>query len=119
MIIIPSAKAKTHSRRFAYLPDWMVEKIKRNYNLERMHPDAYFISSGLRPGENRIGTREIDKYWTKMRDRISLPKNLQLYSYRDTGINMLEEQGIARKVIIKLTDQDGWKIYSSTITGIN
>ena len=115
VITIPSSKAKTHSRRFAYLPDWLVDKIKRNYNLERLHPDSYFISSGLRPGENHIDTRTIDKYWTKMRDRISLPKNLQLYSYRDTGINLLEEQGIARKVIIKLTDHKSEKMVGKYI----
>ena len=32
--------------------------------------------------------------WIKMRDELQLPKEYQLYSLRDTGINEMLEQGI-------------------------
>jgi len=104
VINIPATKAKTHHARFAYLPDWLVDKIKQHYVLERIHPDSYFIASALHPGPVAINTRTMDKYWAKMRKDIGLSMDMQLYSYRDTGINILEENGVARKVIIKLTD---------------
>lgn len=40
---------------------------------------------------------------------------MQLYSYRDTGITFLEDAGIQRKVIQKLTDHTSEKMVGKYI----
>lgn len=109
VILIPGEKAKNHGDRFAYLPDWLCEKIKsRHYE---KWPDSYYmISERLLPGENKIDTRRLDKHWDKLRTRLELDKEMQLYSYRDTGITYLEENGVPRNVIQKLTDHHSEKM---------
>jgi integrase len=104
VITIPSEKSKTHSTRFAYLPEWLCEKIVDNIALDRYPGDYYLIGSGLNPSKNCINTRTIDKYWCKIRNDLDLGMEMQLYSYRDTGITALEEKGVPRNVIQKLTD---------------
>lgn len=66
-------------------------------------PDWYLISTSLQPGMKKKETRDIDKHWSKMRQRIQMPKNYQLYSYRDTGIMYLKENGVPDYLIVKLT----------------
>lgn len=110
VIFIPAEKAKNHHDRFAYLPDWLIEKIKEVYHLDRFKKDDYLISSTLAPGSKLVDTRYINKFWSKMRSGLKLPMVYQLYSYRDTGITSLENAGIPESVIIKLTDHSSVKM---------
>jgi integrase len=103
VISIPQGNSKTKKFRFAYLPDWLVYKIINNMSLENYPLDFYLLTRNLKPGTKKIGTRELDKYWAKIRTDLNLGMELQLYSYRDTGITALEDAGIQRRVIIKLT----------------
>lgn len=103
VINIPPDKSKTHSHRLAYLPEWLVDKLK-GMNINR-YPGSYFLfTQRLNPGPEAIDTRKMDKHWDLVRTKLQLDKEMQLYSYRDTGITFLEEQGIPRNVIQKLTD---------------
>lgn len=109
VIHIPSEKSKTHNDRFAYLPDWLILKIQK-LNLSR-YPSSYFLfTQKLIPGTEPIDTRRVDKHWDTVRTRLGLDKEMQLYSYRDTGITTLEEQGVPRNVIQKLTDHQSEKM---------
>lgn len=110
VILIPAEKAKTHNDRFAYLPDWLIDKFKSLYNFDRYKPEDYLISTGLLPGKKLIDTRYVNKFWAKMRIELKLPMVYQLYSYRDTGITTLENAGIPESVIIKLTDHSSVKM---------
>jgi integrase len=109
VIHIPADKSKTHNDRFAYLPDWLIEKIKK-MNLSRYPSSYYLFTQRLAPGIEAIDTRRMDKHWDVARTKIGLDKEMQLYSYRDTGITYLEEQGIPRNVIQKLTDHHSDKM---------
>lgn len=114
VIIIPGDKAKNHCDRFAYLPDWLCKKIEsRSYS--KFPPNFYMFSKRLIPGESKIDTRALDKHWAKIRDNLSLEKEMQLYSYRDTGITYLEEKGVPRNVIQKLTDHHSEKMVGKYI----
>lgn len=115
VIFIPASKSKTHSDRYAYLPDWLCAKIEANFNLNRFPLDYYFIGSSLTPAEKNTNTRKIDKYWTTLRTDLRLGMEMQLYSYRDTGITFLEDSGISRKVIQKLTDHKSEKMVGKYI----
>lgn len=104
VIRIPKGKAKTKKFRYAYLPEWLCVKIMESYQLETYPLDYYLVTRNMIPGTKKIGTRELDKQWEKLRNKLQLGMEAQLYSYRDTGITALEDQGIPRRVIIKLTD---------------
>jgi integrase len=109
VIFIPGEKAKNHNDRFAYLPTWFYDKIrKRNY--DRYPKNYYMISQRLEPSDIPIDTRRLDKHWDKLRNKLGLAKEMQLYSYRDTGITYLEEKGVPRNVIQKLTDHHSEKM---------
>jgi len=115
VIFIPASKSKTHRDRFAYLPDWLCAKIVDTFQLDRFPLDDYFIGKGLSPAKTNINTRDIDKFWNKIRKDLILPDEMQLYSYRDTGITFLEDAGIQRKVIQKLTDHTSEKMVGKYI----
>lgn len=104
VIGIPKGNAKTKKFRYAYLPDWLCEKLINNYRLDTIPPNYYLVTRNLLPGTKKADTRELDKIWAKMRDTLQLGMDMQLYSYRDTGITALEDAGMPRRVIIKLTD---------------
>lgn len=104
VIRIPAGQAKTHNFRFAYLPDWLVAKIVQHYQLERYPLNYLFVSQQLEPGTIEWDTRKLDKIWARLRDKLELGMDMKLYSYRDTGITFLENNGVPRNVIQKLTD---------------
>lgn len=114
-ILIPKEKSKTHRERYAYLPEWLVAKIAMNFHLERYSLDHYFIGTSLVPAEKHTDTKKYDKYWEKIRNDLNLGMTMQLYSYRDTGITALEDAGVARKVIQKLTDHTSEKMVGKYI----
>lgn len=45
VISIPGGKSKTKNFRYAYLPDWLVDKISNRFNLGKYPGSYYFISS--------------------------------------------------------------------------
>jgi len=104
VILVPKGKSKTKNFRFAYLPEWLCIKIMNAYQLETYPLKYYFVTRNFVPGTKKIGTRELDKHWDTLRTKLELGMEAQLYSYRDTGITALEDSGIQRRVIIKLTD---------------
>jgi len=115
VIKIPKGKSKTKNFRYAYLPDWLVLKILDNYHLERYPLNYYLVTSNLEPGPKKTDTKKLDKYWVKLRDKTGLGLDSQLYSYRDTGITNLENSGIQRNVIQKLTDHKSEKMVGKYI----
>jgi len=115
VIFIPKSKSKTHRDRYAYLPDWLCTKIIDNFHLDRYPLDYYFIGSLLTPSPTPTNTRKYDKYWERIRRDLSLGMELQLYSYRDTGITFLEDSGVVRRVIQKLTDHTTAKMVGKYI----
>jgi integrase len=109
-IFIPKEKSKTHRDRYAYLPGWLCARIAENFQLERFPLDYYFVGSRLDPCVKQSDTRKYDKYWERIRRDLMLEMDMQLYSYRDTGITALEDAGVQRKVIQKLTDHTSVKM---------
>lgn len=117
VIEIPALKSKNKNFRYAYLPEWLVEKIRVHYNPDVYPMKFYFVTRSLKPGTKNIGTRELDKFWHKIREDIGLGMEYQLYSYRDTGITFLENKGIQRNIIQKLTDHHSEKMVGKYVGG--
>lgn len=52
------------------------------------------IGSGLRPNSAMLSEDYLRKYWIKIRKKLNLPEEMQLYSLRDTGIFDMLKSGI-------------------------
>lgn len=101
-VFIGAENAKNKHSRWAVLQDSTIDKIKELSILD--YPENfYLISTGMKPGEMKKETRDLDKRWHAMRNALGMPKEFQLYSLRDTGIMALKEQGVPDHIIVKLT----------------
>lgn len=101
-IYLPGPKTKNKRSRWCLLPPHLIELLKK-MNLDKYPSNYYLFSSGLKPGKTPLCTRKIDKYWDKMRTAIDLPKEMKLYSYRDTGITDLKKAGHSNLFISSIT----------------
>lgn len=101
-ILVPAENAKNKHERWAILPKKTIQLI-REMKITDCPANYYMISTGLMPGLVKKETRDLDKSWVKMRKALNMPDTFQLYSFRDTGIMDLKEQGVPDHLIIKLT----------------
>ena len=101
-IYLSGAKTKNKKSRWCLLPPHLIELLMK-LEIDKYPLNYYLFSSELKPGKNPLCTRKIDKYWHKMREKINMPKELQLYSFRDTGITDLKKQGHSNLFISSIT----------------
>lgn len=102
-IHVPSTIAKNHHDRFAAIsPE--VEDYFGSLKLSRYKPDAYLFGLNYTPGMKPIGEARFRKDWDKMRKALKLPKEMQLYSLRDTGINNLLKSGVDPLTVMQHAD---------------
>ena len=72
-------------------------------NIENYSPDFYLFSDKLVPGSVQKNTRDIDRYFSRMRVAIEMPKEIQLYSFRDTAITDMKKSGMNNYFISKIS----------------
>lgn len=83
----------------------MLNESIKQLGLHSYYPADYFAFASYKmPGEKHINTRKIDKWWDRMRVKLGLPKNIQFYSLKDTGIVQLLEDGVSLKDVKDLAD---------------
>ena len=92
-IHLPADKTKNmqarDSRIDSHLQAALMEHVKHANANDYLFADKTW-QCGVCPMERKTFTHQ----WIKMRDELQLPKEYQLYSLRDTGINEMLEQGI-------------------------
>lgn len=82
--LLPS-QTKNHRYRDAVICNELAEILKDV--LAHNYPsDYYLIGPGYLPGKKGLSSKSYRKKWKRMRERLNLPDNVQLYSLRDTGI---------------------------------
>ena len=94
--------AKTHYGRFASLKPEL-EALLRQW-IGKAKPTDFLIgrdynSCGIQQSHSRF-----DKDWAKLRRALDLPKDMQLYSLRDTGINEMLKSGIDPLTVMQHAD---------------
>ncbi len=92
-IFIPGENAKTHNARYAAMNQTLIDNLTA-LHLERYPLDYYLFGGDLSPAKKHCTHTRFNKEWLKMRKALKLPKEMQLYSLRDTGINNLLKCGI-------------------------
>ena len=94
-IVIPGENAKNHKERYATLTpslDGLLSPILVKYK----NLDLYLFGKNedLDPDREPIGKSYFQKSWERMRRATGLPKEMQLYSLRDTGLTDLLHAGV-------------------------
>ena len=90
-IYIPGENAKNHNDRYAALTPDLVKELEyiKKYNAE-----WYLFSAQMLPGKTKYCSNSFGKKWATLRRQLKLDDNLQLYSFRDTGIFEMLKSGI-------------------------
>lgn len=93
-ITIKDDVAKNHKMRFAAITQDIIDDLLKLKLIN--YPSNYFLFSGdLLPGPNMSGNARFRKEWDKVRSDLKIPQEMQLYSFRDSGIfEMIKYSGI-------------------------
>ena len=94
-IVIPCENAKNHKERYATLTpslDGLLAPILAKYK----NLDLYLFgrNENLDPDVSPVAKQYFQKSWERMRRATGLPKEMQLYSLRDTGLTDLLHAGV-------------------------
>lgn len=94
-IVIPGENAKNHKTRYATLTPELVAML-REVLRQKYSRDFYLFgfNEELSPDVRAVNKSYFQKSWERMRNATGLPKEMQLYSLRDTGITDLLHAGI-------------------------
>lgn len=95
-IEIPGENAKNHKSRIACLTPSLVALLEPVMAQWSRKPDYYLIgfNEDLHPEVRAVNKSYFQKSWERMRNATGLPKEMQLYSLRDTGITDMRHAGI-------------------------
>lgn len=122
MIMLPGHVTKKNNARNIYLSNRAVEILIENKIGDCELDNHLIVKSIGNKGRLAIGkgriikTPELDRNWDCLRKAIDLPKEYQLYSWRDTGVTDLAQLGLSDDEIIKITghlDKEMVDIYRS------
>jgi integrase len=83
--------AKNHNERFATVPEVLLNDLKY---IENYPKDYYLFSADMKPGKKQADKDKFRKRFEKIKKTLKIPKEFQLYSYRDSGISDYIKQGL-------------------------
>ena len=94
-ITIPADNAKNHHERPAALTPQLVELLTPILQ-KTQNTDLYLFGKNeqLAPGKEPVNKDYFQKSWDRMRQATGIPKEMQLYSLRDTGLTDLIHAGL-------------------------
>ena len=123
-IVIPAENAKNHHERYATLTPELVRlltPVKREYSNGELF--LFGKNEDLLPDREPVNKSYFQKSWERMRRATGLPKEMQLYSLRDTGITDLLHAGMDPLTVQHHADHSSLaiqKIYTDHFdTGLN
>jgi len=108
-IIIRGEISKNHNTRKAAISEEIKQLLadKLNYN-----PEYYIFSKDGVPGEKKLSDKYLSKRFLKIKKEIGIPENMQLYSFRDTGITEMIKSGIDDLTVMQHADHSDLTITS-------
>lgn len=81
--------------------------------------EDFLFGEGYKPGPVAVHHNTYAKRWAKMRDKLNIPENRQLYSLRDTGLTLLLQAGATPDVVMKAADHHDLSITTQYIKGVD
>ncbi len=94
--------SKTHHGRMASLTPDLIRDLA--VMVEGFPASMYLFGPGFKPGVKHIRYQNFRELWERMRDDLGLPKEMQLYSLRDTGFNEMIKGGIDPLTVMQHAD---------------
>ena len=91
-IYIDESISKTHYSRVAALTPQTVGLLR--LMTDGHSKEEYLFGPQYAPGTKQIRYQNFREDWSRMREELHLPKQMQLYSLRDTGINEMLKSGV-------------------------
>ena len=64
----------------------------------------YLFGQGYRPGPIMVSEARMTKTWTSLRKKLHLPQEMQMYSFRDTGMTEMIKNGMDPLSVKQLAD---------------
>ena len=101
-IELPHDITKNGHRRTAPLSPELCDRLAQHVIHAR--PSDYLFGSNWSPSTNAISSKAFRKRWAKMRNDLSLPGTMQLYSLRDTGFFDKIKSGIDPLTVMQAAD---------------
>ena len=102
-IRVTAANAKNGHERFCALTQDIINDLL-DMRLEE-YPQKYFLfGASLLPSQTAAGDARLRKDWDNVRNALKLPKEMQLYSFRDTGITEMLKAGIDDLTVMQHAD---------------
>ena len=90
--------SKNCKDNYSTIPDVVIDYISK-LNINQYEKEYFLFSDKFRPGKNKIDPRVIAKYWEKLRREVGMPKEMQFYSLRDSGIVQMIHDNIPLEII--------------------
>ncbi len=95
-IVITKESAKNHKERYATLTQDLIDDISKV--ISGKPADWYLFGGGrsklMLPSKKQVCGSKFRKIWSDVRVALKLPEEMQLYSYRDTGMVDLFHAGV-------------------------
>ena len=101
-IFMPGEKTKNGYSRYAFLSDELCILLRPL--IKDINKEWYLIGLGYVPKPEQYNSMQYQKMWDKMRKSLKLPKEMQLYSLRDSGINNMLKAGIDPLTVMQAAD---------------
>lgn len=102
-IEMPATITKNHKARRARLSDELREMLAQHI-MGAQGEDYLFADKCWRCGKVPMSSHTYGNVWETMRKAIDLPREMQLYSLRDTGINGMLKAGIDTLSVMQAAD---------------
>lgn len=102
-IFISGEFSKNHNDRISTIPDSFIPYLQR-WDFNGASQTQFIFGTNFAPGNKPICSRRFSKKWDKLRDSLSLEKEMKLYSLRDSGIIQMLNDGISPEEVRRQAD---------------
>ncbi len=93
-IYVPSGVVKTNEDKIIIIPEIFREYLIKEWKLHLLPANYYLIGKNGIPGPQPVGSNNLRNRFNVIRDRLQLPLEYKLYSWKHTGNSAAEDAGI-------------------------
>ena len=94
VINVPKEFIKTRENKTVIIPNQFREYLLNEWKLQLFPPDYFVIGKNGIPGLEHLGSNNLRNRFNIIRDRLNLPKEYKLYSFKHTGNSRLVDSTI-------------------------
>ena len=99
-IFIAGTFTKNKKDRVVTIPDALLPYIS-SWSFNHAQEDEFIFGTDFQPGKIPVNTRRLSKKWDALRKDLDLPKEMKLYSLRDSGIVQMLQDRVSPEEVMK------------------